>query len=78
MAQPYLNGCFWWLRKKVPDDLRPILGKTEEKFKTLPKHESCSPRLRQRSKSGGRIYGVAVCADDIDSIDVLTIIKVTI
>jgi len=32
MAQPYLNGSFWWLRKKVPDDLRPIIGKREEKF----------------------------------------------
>lgn len=32
MAQPYLNGSFWWLRKKVPDDLRFIVGKTEEKF----------------------------------------------
>ncbi|NTH46617.1 tyrosine-type recombinase/integrase [Agrobacterium rhizogenes] len=32
MAQPYLNGTFWWLRKKVPDDLRPLVGKREEKF----------------------------------------------
>jgi integrase len=32
MAQPITRGGIFWLRKKVPDDLRPIVGKTEEKF----------------------------------------------
>jgi hypothetical protein len=32
MAQPIKRGRFYWLRKKVPDDLREIVGKREEKF----------------------------------------------
>jgi integrase len=32
MAQPTKRGGIYWLRKKVPDDLRPILKKREEKI----------------------------------------------
>ena len=32
MAQPIKRGSIYWLRKKVPNDLRPIVGKREEKF----------------------------------------------
>lgn len=32
MSRPYLNGSIYWLRKKVPDDLRPLLKKREEKM----------------------------------------------
>ncbi|URK88587.1 hypothetical protein LP421_16130 [Rhizobium sp. RCAM05350] len=32
MAQPIKRGGIYWLRKKVPTDLRPFEGKTEEKF----------------------------------------------
>jgi integrase len=32
MASPLLRGSVYWFRKGVPDDLRTILKKTEEKF----------------------------------------------
>jgi len=32
MARPILRGSFWYFRKKVPDNLQPLLKKTEEKF----------------------------------------------
>ncbi len=32
MAQPIKRGGIYWLRKKVPEDLRPVVGKREEKF----------------------------------------------
>ncbi|MDL2399439.1 DUF6538 domain-containing protein [Rhizobium mayense] len=32
MARPIKRGSIYWLRKKVPDDLRPVIGKREEKF----------------------------------------------
>lgn len=32
MANPLLRGRVFWFRKGVPDDLRPILNKREEKF----------------------------------------------
>lgn len=32
MATPWLRGQVYWFRKGVPEDLRPILKKTEEKF----------------------------------------------
>lgn len=31
MTRPYLNGSVWWLRKKVPYDLRAAVGVTEWK-----------------------------------------------
>ena len=45
MTRPYLNGSIYWLRKKVPDDLRPILGKTEEK-KSLRTRDPAEARVR--------------------------------
>lgn len=45
MARPYLNGSVWWLRKKVPDDLRPILGKTEVK-KSLRTRDPVEAKIR--------------------------------
>lgn len=32
MARPVKRGGIYWLRGKVPDDLRPLVGKREEKF----------------------------------------------
>ncbi len=32
MARPIKRGGIYWLRKRVPDDLQPLLGKREEKF----------------------------------------------
>jgi hypothetical protein len=32
MAPAVKRGSIYWLRKKVPDDLRPLVGKREEKF----------------------------------------------
>lgn len=32
MATPWLRGHVYWFRKGVPEDLRPIVKKTEEKF----------------------------------------------
>ncbi|WP_421477848.1 DUF6538 domain-containing protein [Agrobacterium tumefaciens] len=45
MTRPYLNGTTYWLRKKVPDDLRPILGKTEEK-KSLRTRDPAEAKIR--------------------------------
>lgn len=42
MANPMLRGRVFWFRKGVPEDLRPILKKREEKFSlgTSDKHEA--------------------------------------
>ena len=32
MAQPTKRGGIYWFRKKIPDDLRPLIGRREEKF----------------------------------------------
>lgn len=32
MARPVKRGGIYWFRKKIPDDLRPLVGKREEKF----------------------------------------------
>jgi len=45
MARPYLNGTVWWLRKKVPHDLRAAVGKTEWK-KSLETRDPGEARVR--------------------------------
>src|SRR3546814_442046 len=45
MTRPYLNGSIYWLRKKVPEDLRPIIGKTELK-KSLHTRDPAEARIR--------------------------------
>lgn len=45
MAQPIKRGSVFWLRKKIPDDLRPIVGKSEEKFSLKTRDPAEARRL---------------------------------
>lgn len=45
MARPYLNGTVWWLRKKVPHDLRAAVGVTEWK-RSLQTRDPNEARVR--------------------------------
>lgn len=45
MAHPIKRNGIFWLRKKVPDDLRPLLGKTEVK-KSLKTRDPAEAKIR--------------------------------
>ncbi|WP_175487286.1 site-specific integrase [Rhizobium sp. NFR12] len=45
MASPFLNGSIYWLRKKIPEDLRPVLKKREEKF-SLKTRDPAEAKIR--------------------------------
>ncbi|CDZ73269.1 Putative integrase [Neorhizobium galegae bv. orientalis] len=45
MTRPYLNGTVWWLRKKVPQDLRAAVGVTEWK-RSLKTRDPSEARVR--------------------------------
>jgi len=78
MAQPIKRGGIYWLRKKVPDDLRSILDKREEKFslrtrdpaeakilfaKALAEIEERWGRLRQGVRSLSHKEAVAMAGE---------------
>ncbi len=78
MAQPTKRGGIYWLRKKVPDDLRPILKKREEKIslrtrdpaeakilfaKALAEIEERWGRLRQGVRSLSHKESVAMAGE---------------